>query len=151
MATPNIKFYRKATAPSSPKDGYIWFNTTNNTIQLYKTENEVGRWEVYTGKVNDVVRTTDATTDQLIITKHDGTSFTVDLKAIGGIPDLASRLGIVETELGTVKAAVATLVGAGNGSVSSQITNAINGLNATVQSTTGEHVTVEIVEKAVIK
>ena len=46
MATyPNIKFYRKDVAPSSPKDGYIWFDTSTKRLKIYKTNG----WEDYTG------------------------------------------------------------------------------------------------------
>ena len=36
MANPNIKFFRSNVAPSNPVDGYVWFNTTDRTISLYK-------------------------------------------------------------------------------------------------------------------
>lgn len=38
MAKPNIKFFRCNPWPSTvtPQEGYVWFNTTDRTISLYK-------------------------------------------------------------------------------------------------------------------
>lgn len=120
----NIKFFRKDVAPSNPQEGYIWFNSSNNTIQLYKNS----AWEVYTGKINDVTYANG----KLTITPHEGDATVVDLGAVGNIADLSSRLGTLETsfntlsgefetekgkistlqgEMTTVKAATATMIG----------------------------------------
>jgi hypothetical protein len=36
MAVTNLRFYRKSSSPSNPKDGFIWFNPTDKKIKLYK-------------------------------------------------------------------------------------------------------------------
>lgn len=120
----NIKFFRKDVAPSNPQEGYIWFNSSNNTIQLYKNS----AWEVYTGKINNVTYSDG----KLTIVPHVGDSTTIDLGAVANISDLSTRLGTLETsfntlsgefetekgkistlqgEMSTVKAATATMIG----------------------------------------
>lgn len=122
MAT--IKFYRSQSAPSNPQEGFIWFNSANNTIQLYKN----GAWEIYTGKINDVTYTEG----KLTITPHVGESVTIDLSNVGNIGDIATRLSTLETTVNnTLAPAVATLVGADTvtGSVANKIKTAIEGLD----------------------
>ena len=120
----NIKFFRKDVAPSNPQEGYIWFNSSNNTIQLYKN----ATWEVYTGKINDVTYADG----KLTIVPHVGNSTIIDLSAVANISDLSTRLDTLETsfntlsgefetekgkistlqgEMTTVKAATATMIG----------------------------------------
>lgn len=103
----NIKFFRKDVAPSNPQEGYIWFNSANNTIQLYKNS----AWEVYTGKINNVTYADG----KLTIVPHVGDSTTIDLGSIGNIADLSNRLSTLETnfnklsgEFTTVKTTVNT-------------------------------------------
>ena len=67
-----LKFYRKSTAPSSPVAGAIWFNTTDKTIQIY-TGTE---WEKYAGNLKDATWSSDK--NALTITKHDGSSISLD-------------------------------------------------------------------------
>lgn len=90
----NIKFFRKDVAPSNPQEGYIWFNSSNNTIQLYKN----AAWEVYTGKINDVTYADG----KLTIVPHVGNSTTIDLSAVANISDLSTRLGTLETSFNTL-------------------------------------------------
>lgn len=97
----NIKFFRKDVAPSNPQEGYIWFNSSNNTIQLYKNS----AWEVYTGKVNDVVYNDNGT---LVITKHGGAEISVPLGDVQNIADLSTRLGTLETNFNTLSGEFAT-------------------------------------------
>lgn len=90
----NIKFFRKDVAPSNPQEGYVWFNSSNNTIQLYKN----AAWEVYTGKINDVTYADG----KLTIVPHVGDSTTIDLSAVANISDLSTRLGTLETSFNTL-------------------------------------------------
>lgn len=103
---PNIKFYRSEAWPSNitPQEGFVWFNSTNNTIQLYKG----GAWEVYTGKINNVVYDENGT---LTITKHDGTEISVPLGDVKNISDLSTRLGNLETSFNTLSGEFETLKG----------------------------------------
>lgn len=96
----NIKFFRKDTAPSNPQEGYIWFNSANNTIQLYKNS----AWEVYTGKINNVTYADN----KLTIVPHVGDSTTIDLGSIGNISDLSTRLGTLENSFNTLSGEFAT-------------------------------------------
>lgn len=89
----NIKFFRKDVAPSNPQEGYVWFNSSNKTIQLYKN----AAWEVYTGKINDVTYADN----KLTIVPHVGDSTTIDLSAVANISDLSTRLGTLETSFNT--------------------------------------------------
>lgn len=136
MANPNIKFFRSNVAPSNPVEGYVWFNTTDRTISLYKNS----AWEKYTGKINDITYANG----KLTITPHEGAATVVDLGAVGNIADLSSRLGTLETTVNnTLAPAVATLVGADtvSGSVSNKIKTAVEALDATV---TGEGTFVDV-------
>lgn len=96
----NVKFFRKDVAPSNPQEGYVWFNSSNNTIQLYKNS----AWEVYTGKINDVTYADG----KLTIIPHVGDSTTIDLSAIADISDLSTRLGTLETNFNTLSGEFAT-------------------------------------------
>lgn len=96
----NIKFFRKDVAPSNPQEGYIWFNSSNNTIQLYKNS----AWEVYTGKINNVTYVDG----KLTIVPHVGDSTTIDLSAVANISDLSTRLGTLETSFNTLNGEFAT-------------------------------------------
>ena len=94
----NIKFFRALSNywdDKTPQEGYIWFNASNNTIQIYKN----GEWEIYTGKVNDVVYNDNGT---LVITKHDGTEISVPLGDVQNISDLSTRLSNLETNVGDI-------------------------------------------------
>lgn len=136
MANPNIKFFRSNVAPSNPVEGYVWFNTTDRTISLYKNS----AWEKYTGKINDITYANG----KLTITPHEGAATVIDLGAVGNIADLSSRLGTLETTVNnTLAPAVATLVGADtvSGSVSNKIKTAVEALDATV---TGEGTFVDV-------
>ena len=95
----NIKFFRKDVAPSNPQEGYIWFNSSNNTIQLYKNA-----WEVYTGKINNVTYTDG----KLTIVPHVGDSTIIDLSAVANISDLSTRLGTLETSFNILSGEFAT-------------------------------------------
>ena len=113
---PNIKFYRRAEAPSNPQEGYIWFDVTNKRLKIYKSND----WEDYSGKLVDA----SFASNTLTITKQDGTTVSVDLSGLT--------------------------------TVDSRISTAINGLDATVGSTsfsqntnsavTTAHVAVQVVE-----
>ena len=112
MSNPNIKFVRAAEFPTNitPQEGFIWFNSANNTIQLYKN----GAWEIYTGKINDVTYIDGV----LTITPHTGNPVSVNLGNVANIEGLANRLGALETsfntlsgEFNTEKGKIATLEG----------------------------------------
>ena len=98
MAT--IKFYRSQSAPLNPQEGFIWFNSANNTIQLYKNN----AWEVYTGKINDVTYTDGV----LTITPHIGDPISINLGNVANIEGLATRLGNLETKVTTLEGTVGT-------------------------------------------
>lgn len=89
MATNNkLKFYRKATAPASPATGAIWFDTANRTVQVY-TGTE---WEKYAGNLNNA--TWDNKTQTLVITKHDGSSITINLSDVASASAMTSALAL---------------------------------------------------------
>ena len=120
MATyPNIKFYRKDVAPSSPKDGYIWFDTSTKRLKIYKTND----WEDYTG-------VSDATYDnnKLCITKVAASGSDVETIEI----DLAGLTNVEQK----ITAAINLL----DATIRSNGTTAL-----TVPS--GKHVAVEVVEQ----
>ena len=72
----NIKFFRAVNNywnDKTPQEGYVWFNSTNNTIQLYKN----GDWEVYAGIVNATYEN-----NVLTIIPAVGDNIVVDLSGI---------------------------------------------------------------------
>ena len=113
---PNIKFYRRAKAPSNPQEGYIWFDVTDKRLKIYKSND----WEDYSGKLVDASYEGNV----LTITKQDESTVSIDLSGLT--------------------------------TVDSRISAAINGLDATVGSTsfnqnsnsavTTAHVAVQVVE-----
>ena len=96
MANPNIKFFRSNVAPSNPVEGYVWFNTENRTIQLFKN----GDWEVYSGLIN-------ATYDNrvLTLTNATGAKVAVDLNDI--YDEIAKLEGITDKVTTYVVTAIA--------------------------------------------
>lgn len=102
MTNPNIKFFRCNPWPSTvtPQEGYIWFNTVDRTISLYKN----GAWEKYTGKINDITYANG----KLTITPNEGDVTVIDLGAVGNIADLSSRLSTLETNFNTFSGEFAT-------------------------------------------
>lgn len=89
----------------------------------------------------------DATysSNKLTITKKDGTTLTVDLSSISSIGDLSTRLGTAENDIKTIKGNITTLSQAVNlmkdtvdeipNTVSTEVTDQLESLNATVYST----------------
>lgn len=96
MANPNIKFFRSNVAPSNPVEGYVWFNTEDRTIQLFKN----GDWEVYSGLIN-------ATYDNrvLTLTNATGAKVAVDLNDI--YDEIAKLEGITDKVTTYVVTAIA--------------------------------------------
>lgn len=110
MTYPNIKFFRSTNVPSNPQEGFVWFNSANNTIQLYKN----GGWEKYSGKINNVTYVDGV----LTIIPHEGDSIPINLGNVANIEGLANRLGTLETnyttlsgEFTTEKGKISTLQG----------------------------------------
>jgi hypothetical protein len=60
MANEKLKFYRRSTAPANPQEGYIWFNSSNGVLAIYKSS----KWEYYSGLVDATY-----TNNKLTITK----------------------------------------------------------------------------------
>lgn len=139
MATQiNLRFYRKTTAPSDPKEGYIWFNPSTKRIQLYKNND----WEDYSGEVLNATYANNV----LTITKREST-VTVNLSDLTKISSLESDVNAIEEAIGeintqfetidnnykTVTGNITSLQTAVNG-IDGKINNAINNLDATVHS-----------------
>lgn len=78
---PNIKFYRRAEAPSNPQEGYIWFDVTEKRLKIYKSSD----WEDYSGKLVDA----SFANNILTITKQDESTVSVDLS---GLTTVDSRI-----------------------------------------------------------
>ena len=91
MAKPNIKFFRSNVAPANPVEGFVWFNTDDRTINLYKNAD----WEKYAGIINAGYEN-----NILTITPTSGETVTVDL----------SDLATLRSDMTTTQAAVAALI-----------------------------------------
>lgn len=132
MANEKLKFYRRSTAPANPQEGYIWFNSSNGVLAIYKSS----KWEYYSGLVDATY-----TNNKLTITKKDGVEkVEVDLSALSSISGLTSRLGAVEGNITTLSTAVNTMTGivdAIPATVSTEVTTQLDALDATVWSTGG--------------
>lgn len=105
MANTALKFVRKATAPSTPVEGMIWFNSTDGTIQLYKGTT----WEKYAGKLNNA--TWDSTKNKLTITKTDGSSIELDFSDMASAGAVGNALSKLTTDLTNLTNRVTTAEG----------------------------------------
>lgn len=97
-----IKFHRSAVAPANPQEGFIWFNTSNRTIQLYKSN----AWEIYTGIINATFNS-----NKLEITKHDNSVVTVDLSDMASkatLQTLSNNFDTLLTNFNTLSAEFST-------------------------------------------
>lgn len=108
----NIKFFRKNTAPSNPVEGWIWFNTDDRTINLYKS----GAWEQYSG-----IKSATYTNKVLTITPCVGSAVTVDLSDMASasalstlsqsFDQLQTSFNTLSGEFSTEKGKISTLEG----------------------------------------
>jgi hypothetical protein len=103
MAKTSLRFFRGASAPTSPVTGMIWFNTEVNVIKVYNGST----WENY-GRVQDV------TFDNLVlkVTKADGSTFSLDFTDVASatqtgatFKQLTDRLAAIEKEIDDNQAA----------------------------------------------
>lgn len=97
-----IKFHRSSVAPANPQEGFIWFNTSNRTIQLYKSN----AWEIYTGIINATFNS-----NKLEITKHDNSVVTVDLSDMASkatLQTLSNNFDTLLTNFNTLSAEFST-------------------------------------------
>lgn len=126
---PNIKFYRRAEAPSNPQEGYIWFDVTTKRLKIYKSND----WEDYSGKLVDA----SFANNILTITKQDGTSVSVDLS---GLTTVDSR---ISTAINNLDATV------GSTSFSQNTNSAVTTAHVAVQvvETNGKLTKVTVAEK----
>lgn len=105
----NLKFYRAAyseTGPSSAKAGAVWFDTTNRLIKVKLTD---GTWQAYSGLQN---ATWNESKKQLVLTKADGTTFSVDLSDVASasaLSNLSTTVSGIGTRLGTAEGEIDTL------------------------------------------
>lgn len=98
MAQPNIKFFRYAEWPSNktPQEGYVWFNTTDRTINLYKS----GAWERYAGIVSAEYKNS-----KLTLTPATGSAVTVDLTDMASkatLSTLSNSFNTLQTNFNTL-------------------------------------------------
>ena len=94
----NLKFYKMATAPVGTVEkpleaGAIWFNTTNHSIEVYNG----ATWAAYSGVLDAVVAN-----EVLTVTKHDGSTVSVDFSIYATDEALELLTGRVSTLEGTV-------------------------------------------------
>lgn len=89
----NIKFYRAGNSywdNKTPLEGYIWFNTDDRTISIYKE----GNWEKYSGIVS-----ASYSENILTITPAAGNPIVVDLTDLGKINTIQTALATVINQL----------------------------------------------------
>lgn len=90
MATNNqIKFFKGASAPSTPAAGMIWFCTSDRTIRVYTGSD----WEKYAGLVNASWNETDK---ELSITDASGNITKLSLAGFAGVSEMAAELARIE-------------------------------------------------------
>lgn len=90
----NLKFYKKATAPTGVAQGAIWFNTTNKTIQVYTGGEDNNGWEIYAGIIG-----ASLVGEVLTLQHADGTSFSVDLSVYATNDDLSALESALDTRI----------------------------------------------------
>lgn len=96
----NLKFYKMATAPVGTEEkpllaGAIWFNTTNHSIEVYNG----ATWSAFSGVLDASVAN-----EILTITKHDGSTVSVDFS----IYATDEALGLLDGRVSTLEGTVAT-------------------------------------------
>ena len=126
---PNIKFYRRAEAPSNPQEGYIWFDVTNKRLKIYKSSD----WEDYSGKLVDA----SFASNILTITKQDKSTVSIDLS---GLTTVDSRISTAINGLNAT---------AGSTSFNQNTANAVTTAHVAVQVTeaNGKLTKVTVAEK----
>lgn len=93
MATnKQLKFFKGASAPSTPVAGMIWFCTSDRTIRVY-TGSE---WEKYAGLVDASWNGTDK---KLVITNAAGTTTTLDLSDCASASDISAKITTINNTL----------------------------------------------------
>lgn len=104
----NIKFFRTAAnywETNTPMEGYIWFNTDDTTINLYKNS----AWEAYSG-----IKSASYTNNILTITPCKGDAISVDLSILTSASDLVGliqRVATLESNYSTLDGKVTTVEG----------------------------------------
>ena len=96
----NLKFYKMATAPVGTEEkpllaGAIWFNTTNHSIEVYNG----ATWSAFSGVLDASVAN-----EVLTVTKHDGSTVSVDFS----IYATDEALGLLDGRVATLEGTVAT-------------------------------------------
>ena len=133
MAIKNqLKFFKGASAPSTPVAGMIWFCTSDRTIRVY-TGTE---WEKYAGLVNASWNGTDK---KLVITDAAGSTTTLDLSDCASASDISAKLQTINNTLESHNTRINTAQAAAEGAQSHSEGVATN-LAAEVK-TRGEEIT----------
>ena len=118
----NIKFYRVVASywnTVTPQEGFVWFNTDDRTISLYKN----GVWEQYSG-----IKSATYVDNVLTVTPCVGDSVVVDFNALHAdiYEELAKLEGITDKVTTYVVAAISAETSARE-AADSAITNVLNG------------------------
>ena len=112
MATnKQLKFFKGASAPSTPAAGMIWFCTSDRTIRVY-TGSE---WEKYAGLVNASWNDTDK---KLVITDAAGSTTTLDLSDCASASDISSKIQTINNTLDSHNTRINTAQSAAEGAQS---------------------------------
>lgn len=104
----NIKFFRAESSywtNNTPQAGYVWFNTEDTTINLYKD----GVWEPYSG-----VKSASFANNVLTITPCKGSEISIDLSVLNNTEDLVGlleRVSTLESNYTTIDGRVTTAEG----------------------------------------
>lgn len=96
MAIKPIKFYKSASAPAAAVIGSVWFDTTNRLIKVRVAESGdlQAQWQSYSGLQN---ASWNEASKSLILTKADGTTFTVNLSDVASASALTALTERVST------------------------------------------------------
>lgn len=118
----NIKFYRVVASywdTVTPQEGFVWFNTDDRTISLYKN----GVWEQYSG-----IKSATYVDNVLTVTPCVGDSVVVDFNALHAdiYEELAKLEGITDKVTTYVVAAISAETSARE-AADSAITDILNG------------------------
>lgn len=99
MAKQLIQFHRVAALPATGVVGAIYFNTTDNTINICTG---AGQFEAYAGKLQNAEW--NAAKSKLTIKKYDGSSIELDFSDMASASDLTTKLGEINTAISGVDA-----------------------------------------------
>lgn len=94
-----LRFFKGTTAPATPAAGMIWFNTTNNVIEVYNGS----AWEEFCGNIQ--VKDVKFENNVLTITPREGNATTLDFTDVASASQTMAVFTKLDGEIANLKTA----------------------------------------------